>query len=75
MQRLKSRRDTYQQGVMKLEDCNRMVGDMNVRLQEMQPDLVEKTKQTEDIMKVIEQETEEAEKAREIVQKDEEITA
>jgi dynein heavy chain len=40
----------------------------------LKPILEEKSKKTEEIMKIIEVETEEAEKQKEIVSKDEEIT-
>ena len=74
MNYLVNTRNTYIQGVQKLQDCNLLVQEMKQTQELLKPILEEKSKKTEEIMKIIEVETEEAEKQKEIVSKDEEIT-
>jgi len=57
--------------VKKLDDCSEMVSAMKLELEELQPFLQLKTKQTEDIMKRVEEENVEAQRQRELVQEDE----
>ena len=66
--------EKYSNGVMKLQECGRIVDVKKLELEELKPNLVVMTKQTEEIMAEVEIETAEAEKQRAIIQEDEKIT-
>lgn len=66
-----AQRDTYVNGVRMLDECNVVVNNMSKELVELQPILVVKTQETEEIMKRVEQETAVAEKQQLQVQMDE----
>ncbi len=66
-QDLQNSRETYANGVQKLDACGAYVEEMRVALQALQPELEQKTRQTEEIMRRVETENIEAEKYREIV--------
>ncbi|EAR99019.2 dynein heavy chain 7, axonemal protein (macronuclear) [Tetrahymena thermophila SB210] len=65
------KKDMYENGVKKLDLCTEVVEQMKKELQDLQPILVIKTKETENIMVEVEEENVQAELQREIVQKDE----
>ena len=67
LKQLKKTRETYINGVRKLNDCNEIVSLMKVELEAMKPELIIKSQKTEEIMRKVEEETAEAEKQKENV--------
>lgn len=71
VEELELKRDTYKNGVNKLNMCGEIVEKMKIELEALKPNLIIKTQETEEIMKKVEVETLEAEKTRVVVQSDE----
>lgn len=72
---LEAKQQKYFSGVAKLDDCNATVGRLQIELEALKPVLIQKTKETEDIMKQVEKETQVAEEQRLKVSDDEIETA
>ncbi|KRX00189.1 P-loop containing nucleoside triphosphate hydrolase [Pseudocohnilembus persalinus] len=69
------KKKTYENGVKKLEECNKQVENLKDQIENMQPQLAQQTIETEEKLKLVEKESSIAEQQKIKVQADEEDTA